>query len=124
MLGKGSKLYSIFNNKCPRCHEGDFFEYGSLFKLKKLLKLNSPCPNCGLNYMMEPSFFYGAMYVNYALTVGLAIITFLIAHLGVGLGLLNSFIAIVITIVLLTPLTMRLSRLIWINIFVKYNKDA
>lgn len=73
---------------------------------------------------MEPSFFYGAMYVNYALTVGLAIVTFLIAHLGVGLGLLNSFIAIVITIVLLTPLTMRLSRLIWINIFVKYDKDA
>ena len=27
--------------------------------------------NCDLKYMIEPSFFYGAMYVSYGLTVGI-----------------------------------------------------
>ena len=28
MFKKGSKLYSILNNKCPKCNEGDFFVTG------------------------------------------------------------------------------------------------
>lgn len=123
MFKKGTKLYSIFNNKCPRCHEGDFFVEKSFLKFGRLLKIHEKCSNCGLKYSMEPSFYYGAMYVNYALTVGLSIITFLIAKLLFNFTLLHSFFAIVITLILLTPINMRLSRIIWINIFVKYQKD-
>lgn len=74
--------------------------------------------------MMEPSFFFGAMYVNYALAVALFVAIFIIAKMFIGLSILHSFIAIVIVSLILTPVTIRLSRIIWINLFVSYKKDA
>lgn len=122
MFKKGNKLYSIFNNKCPRCHEGDFMSEKNIFKLSKAFKMNENCSNCGLKYSMEPSFFYGAMYVNYSLTVGLAIATFVIGTVIFDLKMLETFIPIVLVLLISAPLTIRLSRIIWINIFVHYDK--
>lgn len=121
MFKKGTKLYSIFNNKCPKCHEGDFFVSKTPFKFKNNLKLHERCSNCDLKYMIEPSFFYGAMYVSYGLTIAFSITIFILCHLF-GLGLITSFIAIIVTLILLTPITMRLSRLIYINMFISYEK--
>lgn len=121
MIKKGSKLYSIFNNKCPRCQEGDFFMNKKVLSLKNSLKIHETCSHCGLKYMIEPSFFYGAMYVSYGLTVAISIITFVILNFF-GLSLLPIFIAIIIILILFTPFTLRLSRLIYINIFVHYKK--
>lgn len=123
MIKKGTKLYSILFNKCPRCHEGDFMVEKNMFKLSKAFKMNEKCSNCGLKYTMEPSFFYGAMYVNYALTVGISIATFVISTLIFNLNLLESFIPIVISLFVLAPVSTRLSRIIWINIFVKYQRE-
>jgi hypothetical protein len=69
--------------------------------------------------MLEPSFFYGAMYVSYALTVAFAIAIFIIFYL-IGFGLITSFIAIVASLILLLPFTMRLSRILYINMFVHF----
>lgn len=122
MLRKGTKLYSIFKNKCPRCNEGDFFKYKASFNLKKITSLHDNCSNCDLKYMMEPSFFFGAMYVNYALAVALFVAVFIICKVFIGFTILQSFISIIIVSLLLTPFTLRLSRIIWINIFVSFNK--
>jgi len=128
MFKKGTKLYSILFNKCPKCHEGDFMKEKNMFKLHKAFKMSENCGKCGFKYMMEPSFFYGAMYVNYSLTVGISIATFTIATLLLNLSMLESFIPIVIMLITTAPITIRLSRIIWINIFVKYdpaiNKNA
>jgi uncharacterized protein (DUF983 family) len=123
MVKKGSKLYSIVHNKCPRCQEGDFFVTKNPFTLKKNLAIQENCSACGLKYMIEPSFFYGAMYVSYGITVALSIITFIILYLF-GLELLPIFIGIIVTLIIFTPLTLKLSRLIYINIFVHYKKDT
>ncbi|PQJ69381.1 MULTISPECIES: DUF983 domain-containing protein [Polaribacter] len=122
MFKKGTKLYSIFNAKCPRCHEGAFFEYKFTLNPNKVTKLHEHCPNCDLKYMMEPSFFYGAMYVNYGLTVGISIVAFLISVLIFGATLLQSFAVIVISLLVLAPINLRLSRIIWINMFAHYDK--
>ena len=122
MVKKGSKLYSILNNKCPRCQEGDFFVTKNPFTLKKNLAIHENCSACGLKYMIEPSFFYGAMYVSYGITVALSILTFMILYLF-GLELLPIFMGIIVTLIVFTPLTLKLSRLIYINIFVHYKKD-
>ncbi|HAO14337.1 MAG TPA: DUF983 domain-containing protein [Tenacibaculum sp.] len=122
MIGKGSKLYSIFRNKCPRCHEGDFFKYKISFNPKKISILHDNCSECNLKYMMEPSFFFGAMYVNYAIAVALFVAIFIIAKVFIGLSILHSFISIVIVSLLLTPVSLRLSRIIWINLFVSYKQ--
>lgn len=121
---KGSKLYSIFNNKCPKCNVGDFFIKRNSFRFIKVLQMHESCSHCNLKYMMEPSFFYGALYVNYALTVAIAIFTFILAMVIFDLSLNVSFGVIIGILIILTPLTIRLSRLIWINIFVKYKKDS
>ncbi len=120
MCKKGTKLYSILFNKCPKCHEGDFLKERNIFKFHKVFDMHEKCTKCGLKYMMEPSFFYGAMYVNYSLTVGLSIITFGIASMLFNLSLIESFIPIVVVLVLTAPLTLRFSRIIWINFFIKY----
>lgn len=124
MIKKGTKLYSILYNKCPKCQEGDFMKEKNIFKLHKAFQMHENCSNCGFKYMMEPSFFYGAMYVNYGLTVGVSIITFIIATLVFNLSLLESFIPIVILLLITAPATIRLSRIVWINLFVKYNPDS
>lgn len=122
MFKKGTKIYSIINNKCPKCNEGNFFEDNNPLHLKKVMKMGTNCTNCGFKYAIEPSFFYGAMYVSYGLTVGLSIITFIILY-AIGLDLLTIFIGIFIGLVLFTPFTLRLARLIYINIFVSYDAN-
>jgi len=122
MLKKGTKIYSIFKNKCPKCNEGNFFEDNNPLHLKKVLKTNENCTNCGFKYVIEPSFFYGAMYVSYGLTVGISITTFIILY-TLGFDLIQTFIGIIIALIVFTPFTLRLSRLIYINMFVKFDID-
>lgn len=122
MINKGTKLYSVLKGKCPRCHEGEFFKYSVTINPKKITKLHDNCPKCDLKYMMEPSFFFGAMYVNYAIAVALFVGVFVIAKMLFGLTILQSFIAIVVVSFLLTPFSLRLSRIIWINMFIGYKK--
>ena len=54
------------------------------FKFKNIIYNNSgnlgSCINCNLKYEIEPGFWYGAMYVSYALTVFLAILVWLIMY--------------------------------------------
>jgi len=122
MLKKGTKIYSVFKNKCPKCNEGNFFEDSNPLHLKKVLTTNEHCAHCGFKYVIEPSFFYGAMYVSYGLTVGISILTFVILY-WLGLNLIQVFIGIIIALIVFTPFTLRLSRLIYINMFVKFDPD-
>jgi hypothetical protein len=64
------------------------------------------------------------MYVSYGLTVAIGVAAFIIAKVFLGLSLVEAFIAIIVTLILLTPITARLSRNIYINIFVHYDKNA
>ena len=124
MFKKGSKLYSILKTKCPRCHEGEFFEHKFTFNPSKVTKLHDNCPKCDLKYMMEPSFFYGAMYVNYGIIVALFVAVFIISKVILGFSIIQSFAAIIIASLVLAPLNLRLSRIIWINMFVSYDKKS
>lgn len=73
--------------------------------------------------MLEPSFFYGAMYVSYGITVAMAVAVFVTTQL-LGLGLLSSLIGIFIVLVLANPFIMRVSRILYINLFIKYKPEA
>jgi uncharacterized protein (DUF983 family) len=122
MWKKGSKLYSIWHNKCPRCQEGDFFVKPAGFRFKDNLKTHENCSNCGLKYMIEPSFFYGAMYVSYAITVAMAVAVFVICQLF-DLSLVASLIGILVVLILANPFVMRVSRLLYINMFIRFKPE-
>ncbi|WP_299530535.1 DUF983 domain-containing protein [Ulvibacterium sp.] len=124
MLKKGNKLYSILTGCCPRCHQESMYVDRNPYNMGNLFKMHERCSHCGLKYKMEPSFFYGAMYVSYAVGVAFAVAAFVVSYLFIGLSLLNTFIAIVGTLVFFLPVIIRLSRNIWINFFVKYDAEA
>ncbi len=124
MLKKGSKLNSILTGTCPRCQEESMYEDKNPYNIKKIYKMNDHCSHCGLHYQIEPSFFYGAMYVSYGLTVGIGVAVFIISKFFIGLELNQSIIAIFLTLVFSMPVTARLSRNIYINMFVSFNKDS
>jgi len=122
MIKKGTKLFSVIKNKCPRCQKGDFFISSNPLNFKGNLKIHEKCPNCDLKYMIEPSFFYGAMYVSYALTVAIAVAIFIICQL-LDLNMVWTLASIIIVLILMIPYLVRISRLIYINIFVGYQGD-
>ncbi|MFT6700101.1 MAG: hypothetical protein ACJA2M_002501 [Polaribacter sp.] len=124
MFKKGTKLYSIIKGKCPKCHEGNFFKNGLTFHPSKVTRLHENCPNCNLKYMLEPSFYFGAMYVNYGITVAISIVVFLIAKLGFNLNLLHSFLIVIGALLILAPINLRLARILWINMFVNYENEV
>jgi hypothetical protein len=77
-----------------------------------------------LKYQIEPSFFYGAMYVSYGLNVAVGVAAFIISNVFIGLDLVNSFIAIISTIVVAFPFVVRWARNIYINMFISYDPTA
>lgn len=120
MSGKPSLLYSILKQKCPRCRQGDLF-VSHAYDLPRFTRMYEKCSNCGLRYELEPSFFYGAMFVSYAFQVALFIAVFVaIQVLYPEAGTWVYIVGVIGSILLLFPVIVRLSRSIWIHIFVKY----
>ena len=83
--------------------------------------MHDRCSTCDTKYKIEPSFFYGAMYVSYPVGIAFATASFVLAYVVGNLTLLNSFLIIVATLLVFLPIIMRLSRNIWINFFFKYD---
>ncbi|WP_405222683.1 DUF983 domain-containing protein [Dokdonia sp. Asnod1-B02] len=118
---KGTKLNSIINGKCPVCHNESMYKNPNPYILSETLKMHERCSHCDTKYKIEPSFFYGAMYVSYPVGIAFATAAFVITYLFFEANLVNSFIAIVGTMIVFMPVIMRLSRNIWINFFMKYD---
>ncbi|KAB2813675.1 DUF983 domain-containing protein [Phaeocystidibacter luteus] len=123
MLGKGTKVYGILKNKCPRCHEGDVFPNKNPYQLSKLTKVNDHCDVCGQSFEPEPNFYYGAMYVSYGFNVALFVASFVIGKYILGLETAGVIALLVGVVLILTPYIFRLSRITWLHINVKYKKD-
>ncbi|OYQ36890.1 DUF983 domain-containing protein [Flavobacterium cyanobacteriorum] len=121
MLKKGSKLYSILTGTCPRCNEESMYIYKNPYILTKVFTMHDTCSHCGLRYKIEPSFFFGAMYVSYGVGIAFAFAAFVISFFLLNSSLITAFIAIVVTLVAFMPVIMRLSRNIWINFFISYD---
>ena len=123
MLKKGFKLNSILTGSCPKCHEESMYLDQNPYNLGNIYKMHEKCGHCNLKYSIEPSFFYGAMYVSYSLGVAFSVAAFIVSYVFFKSTLVTAFIAIVITLVVLMPVIMRLSRNIWINMFIPYKKN-
>ena len=125
-IRKGSKLYSILFNKCPKCHIGGFWSSNNPFKNMFLSNKNSckTCENCSLSYELEIGFWYGSMYVSYAISVTVMLLFWILTNFFFPLiNIYNEILIIIIAILIVSPLNYHVSRLIWINFFVKYISD-
>lgn len=123
MFKKGNKIYSIFKGTCPKCHEESMYKNANAYILSDTLKMHERCSHCNTKYKIEPSFFYGSMYVSYGVGIAFAVAAFVITYVILKTSLDVAFIAIVITMIACLPIILRLSRNIWINIFMNFDKD-
>jgi len=121
MLKKGSKLNSILTGTCPKCQNESMYIDENMLHLKNILKMHEHCSHCKLKYQIEPSFFYGAMYVSYGLNVAIGIAAFIISFVFFGASLKVAFISIIASLIVLFPIVLRWSRNIYINMFVSYD---
>lgn len=122
MFKRGSKIYTIRKYKCPRCHQGDLFKT-SLLSMKGVYNMNKKCPKCNQDFEIEPGFYWGAMYVGYGLFSAYMLGTVAILVLGFGLSVNLSFVIIILSSIPMVPAIARLARVLWINIYVRYNKE-
>jgi uncharacterized protein (DUF983 family) len=121
---KGTKIYSILTGACPVCHEESMYKENNPYKLNYIHDMHERCSNCDTKYKIEPSFFYGAMYVSYGLGVAIFVATFIITYVFLELEVLTSFISIIVVLIFLMPILMRLSRNIWINLFFSFKTKS
>lgn len=122
---KGSKAYSIFKYRCPHCHEGEFFVDRNPYHLSTAGDLLEACPVCARKYTPEPGFYYGGMYVAYALTVALGTSIFLATRvLWPSATVAVKAVLVCTGIVLLAPWMYALSKTIWANLFMSYKGVA
>ena len=120
---KGTKIYSIFTNTCPKCQTGSFFKTNNPYNFKKFDKLNDKCEYCQESFTREPGFYIGSMYVSYALSFALMVFFFVGFVLILDWEMNYVLIGLVASYVILIPVMFRTARLIWINIFVKYDPE-
>ncbi len=121
LFKKGNKLFSILNLKCPRCHEGDLF-HTSTWSFQDIAGMPDRCPNCDLNYMPEPGFYYGAMFVSYVFWGFFCVIfggTFIIA---LGWSVNQAMILLIVISAIFFVWLFRTSRAVWFNAMEHYDK--
>lgn len=121
-------LWMLLTNRCPRCREGKIYTTQNAYDLKNNVKMHHNCPICGQATEIEVGFYYGTSYVSYALTVAYSVASFLAWWVLLGFSLYNNSIFYWLTfnavsLLLLQPLFMRLSRTLWLSWFVKYDPD-
>jgi uncharacterized protein (DUF983 family) len=123
MFFRGNKMYAMVSGCCPKCHTESMYVEKNPFKLSFLYKMKPHCSRCNTVYQVEPAFFYGAMYISYALGVFFAIITFLITYYYISTKLHFNILTILGVLTILSPVMIRLSRNIWINMFINFDKQ-
>ncbi|HXS59063.1 MAG TPA: hypothetical protein VN726_23225 [Hanamia sp.] len=124
-------LWSVFSMHCPRCRRGDMFKTKNAYKkltLRHIFDMYETCPVCKQEFNLEPGFWYGTGYVSYGIVVLFSAISFLVWWLFIGISIHdNRVVAWVIgnsvLILLSQPWLMRLSRVVYLYLFVKYNKN-
>ncbi|GAB2772248.1 DUF983 domain-containing protein [Rhabdobacter roseus] len=120
---RNTRLYSVLFNKCPRCHTGAFFVSKSAYR-KNFDEMHTHCPHCGENYVPEPGFYWGSMYMSYGLYVLFMLGTFLLLVVGLGVDVMHYLLGLTPVLVLLLPYFFRLARRSWLAIFIAPDRSG
>ncbi len=121
MLKKGTKIYSIFNRKCPHCQEGEFYENKNPYNLSAMSPVYQRCPVCNRKLHMETGFYFGAMYIAYSIGVTVMIgvwLTTLLLNIDLEYWTLVAIIGGIL--IAFSPFIFAISKIVWANLFYSY----
>lgn len=111
------KLEGIVLEKCPYCNKSHIYKPGKRFPFQ-IPDMKEHCDTCGTHLDREPGYFFGAMYVSYALAVGQGIITYLLCALVFRIQEPAIILGIIIAVILLMQnKNFRVSRVVWMHLF-------
>lgn len=109
MLGNGLRL------RCPRCGIGRLYD--------KPFRMNEHCAHCGLKFEREQGYFVGAIYINYAATIAIAVPGFFLLDAFAGIDI-NQQLAFWIPFALIFPLLFfHHSRSLWLVLDHLFNPE-
>lgn len=105
------------------------FTNPTIFPLGHMLDMPEKCPVCGQKMELEVGFYYGTGYVSYGLTVALIAAWFIGYAVILGLSYKDNSIyyalgTSILVAILLQPWLMRISRVLYLYMFVKYGKGS
>lgn len=103
--------------KCPNCKKGKMFKKLGNLLLFKAPKMDNRCKECNFKFEKEPGFFFGAMFVSYALVAAEMIASILVFKYLVNFSYINVLLMAIMIAVLLSTINFRLARSIWIYMF-------
>jgi len=96
--------------------------------LSHIFSMYDNCPVCNQKYDLEPGFWYGTAYVSYALAVALSVSTFVAWLVLIGVSTEDNrifywLIFNAVALVVLQPWLMRLSRVLYMRFFIRYDEN-
>ena len=86
----------------------------------KPFEMNRHCPKCGADLEPEPGFYFGAMFISYAITVWPILGLMAIFRWGLGWSLYGSFGASLVLTAFLFVYIFRVSRAMYLHMMVRY----
>lgn len=113
-------LKSILTYHCPKCRSSKLFK--EPFQLTDPLAMPERCEVCKQNFMPEPGFYYGAMFLSYIASGFLFLIPALILVFGFGWSVNSTMVFVLIFAAVIYFRLLRTARSLWIHIAVKYDK--
>ena len=124
---KPSLIPAMLGMKCPACRRGRMFINPGIFPLRRLMDMPERCPVCGQKMELEVGFYYGTGYVSYGLSVAILGISAVVFAYTWGFSYLDNsvfwFLGLSITLLaILQPWLMRISRVLYLYLFVKYGQ--
>ncbi|MFV9550146.1 DUF983 domain-containing protein [Algibacter sp. PT7-4] len=114
-----STFLDALNCKCPNCKKGHMFSNKGNILLFNIPKMHNTCLVCNYKFERETGFFFGAMFVSYALAAAQMIASLMVFWYFIDLSPLRVFAIIVVIAFLLSTINFKLSRSIWIYLFYK-----
>ena len=118
---KGSKWFSIVHLKCPRCQRGNLFSVSNAYDFNKMLDMPHQCTVCQQDFVIEPGFYTGALWISYPIVVLVTLPISLTLLFNYHFSILPALLVPFAILFALQPLIMRYSRAIWINVVVNYD---
>jgi len=123
-MANTNSISSVLKLKCPKCREGDLFINKSSYQYKGFFDMPDNCTKCGQDFQIETGFYYGAMYVSYAITIAITVAIYValtvLNFFSIALFLITDVVALFITL----PYVFKLARSIWIALIIKYDANA
>lgn len=98
------------------------------WNLKKVFAMPVRCPECNQLYELEVGFWYGTGYVSYVLSVAVSVATFVAWYVLIGMSVQDSrffwWLGLnMALLIIIQPWLMRLSRVLYLYFFVRYDPD-